>query len=264
MAQHRRHAGAIRRSAPSSAWLNRTIQPGWTSNNWSGYAIQRRKRGSFYSISGCWTVPRIKPGKTNRYASSWIGIDGYTNSALIQTGTEQEVENGKTVYYPWWEILPNTETRIAYPVSPLDNMYAKITRLSKRKWMIVLANKTKGWVFKTIQRYTGPGQSAEWIMEAPTNGGSIAILANYGTITFRRCRVNGRPPGLRRTDRGIMVQNGRTVSTPSLPGKGRDNFTIAYGSRIPRPPKQGTCRFERKRLSPSQAGKASLHAEVEL
>ncbi|UUZ79832.1 hypothetical protein LJK88_33015 [Paenibacillus sp. P26] len=91
----------------------------------------RRARNSFQCISGYWIVPRVKPSKQNQYSSAWIGIDGFGNSSLIQTGTEHDYENGKAVYYAWWEILPRAETRIARPVSPQDLMYARISKLGE-------------------------------------------------------------------------------------------------------------------------------------
>ncbi|WP_261381741.1 G1 family glutamic endopeptidase [Paenibacillus cremeus] len=106
------------------------VHPGWKSGNWSGYALKKAKKNSFYSISGYWIVPRVKPSKQNKYSSVWIGIDGFNNASLIQTGTEQDYVNGKAVYYPWWEILPEPETTISLPVSPNDLMFAKISKLN--------------------------------------------------------------------------------------------------------------------------------------
>ncbi|WP_081756910.1 G1 family glutamic endopeptidase [Gorillibacterium massiliense] len=210
-----------------------TVLPGWKSGNWSGYAINKTKRNSFRSISSYWVVPRVRASKQNKYSSIWVGIDGFGNSSLIQTGTEQDYVKGKAVYYPWWEILPAPETRIPYPVSPNDLMYANISKLGNSKWQIVLKNKTKGWTFRTIRTYTGPANTAEWIMEAPTVNNNTALLADYRKMGFKSCRLNNKNPILQRSNRGVMVQNGRVVSTPSLPNKSRDGFTVTYGSHIP-------------------------------
>jgi hypothetical protein len=230
----KQHSAPFKPSS-SRTLLRPAITPGWKSGNWSGYALERKKRGAYHSISGYWLVPPVKCSKKNGYSSAWIGIDGFNNSSLIQTGTEQEYVNGKKIYYAWWEILPAPETKIPYPVSPHDLMYARISRLSHKKWLILLANRTKGWVFKTVKTYTGPARTAEWIMEAPTINGQTSRLANYGKILFKCCRVNRRNPLLSKNNRGIMVQNKRIVSTPSLPNKQRNGFTVAYGSKIPCP-----------------------------
>ncbi|MBD3922974.1 hypothetical protein H8B09_30060 [Paenibacillus sp. PR3] len=213
------------------------MPPGWASGNWSGYALNKSKRGSCRDISGYWIVPLVKPSRTNTYSSAWIGIDGFGNSSLIQTGTEHDYVNGKTLYYAWWEILPAPETRIRFRVSPFDLMYARITKLGSNKWRILLANKTHGWVFKKVTTYNGPATTAEWIMEAPSLNGRTTRLANYKTILFKKCRLNRKNPLLQSSDRGIMIQRGKIVSTPSLPNQRRSSFFVAYGSRMPNPPK---------------------------
>lgn len=154
--------------------------------------------------------------------------------------TQHDYKNGKPVYYPWWEILPAPETKIPRPVSPGDLMYAKISKLRKNKWLILLRNKTKGWTFKKVKTHTGTASTAEWIMEATTVIGRTARLADYGKIRFYKCRLNYKNPLLIRKYRGIMIQNGRVVSTSSLPNKTKDGFSVAYGSQIPRPPKCST------------------------
>ncbi|NEN83581.1 hypothetical protein G3T11_14905 [Paenibacillus elgii] len=213
------------------------VRPGWKSGNWSGYALKKAKKNSFRSISGYWIVPRVKPGKKNGFSSAWIGIDGFGNPSLIQTGTQQDYKQGKAVYYAWWEILPAPETRISYPVSPHDLMYARISKQCKNKWLIVLRNKTKGWTFRKVKKYTGPATTAEWIMEAPSINNKTTRLAHYRKMLFKRCRVNDKNPLLKPSQRGIMIQNGRIVSTPSLPGKKRDSFFVAYGGKPPLPPR---------------------------
>ncbi|MGU3469741.1 G1 family glutamic endopeptidase [Paenibacillus sp. D51F] len=87
------------------------------------------------SISASWTVPFVLPSARSSYSSAWIGIDGYNNSSLIQTGTEHEYVNGKANYYAWLEILPQAETRIKLPVYPGDLIEASIVKLSLSKWL---------------------------------------------------------------------------------------------------------------------------------
>ncbi|WP_274364743.1 G1 family glutamic endopeptidase [Paenibacillus thermotolerans] len=224
-----------KRSAPfkptsSNIRTSSEVRSGWQSGNWSGYAIKKTKRNSFHTISGYWIVPRVKAGRTVAYSSAWIGIDGFRNRSLIQTGTEQDYERGKPVYYAWWEILPAPETIIRFPVSPGNLMYARISRLRKNKWMILLRNKTKGWTFKRVTTYKGPAASAEWIVEAPSINGKTTRLANYGKMRFSKCRLNRKNALLKTEHRGVMIQNNRVVSTPSLPNKSKNGFTVAYGS----------------------------------
>ena len=65
-------------------------------------------------------MPAVAATPTATYSATWVGVDGYSNSSLIQTGTEQDYYCGAAHYSAWWEILPAAETVIspyAYPVS---------------------------------------------------------------------------------------------------------------------------------------------------
>lgn len=215
-----------------------SIPPGWASHNWSGYAVEAVRKHDFTSISGDWIVPKVKASYKNSYSGAWIGIDGFNNDYLIQIGTVQEYKNGRAHYYAFWETLPNNKNivDIHYPVSPYDHMHAQIKNKCDSLWELLLVNKTKGWTFRKKVIYEGPGRSAEWIIEAPVINGVVAPLANYGKTKFFHLKVNRYEPGLQPIDRGVMIQNGRIVSTPSYPDYDGDAFAIAYGSQMPRPP----------------------------
>lgn len=198
---------------------------GWTSGNWSGYALSGRK-GAYNRVSAYWTVPFVFPSAQPTYSSAWIGIDGYNNASLIQTGTAHDFANGAASYYAWWEILPAEETVIPYPVRPGDRMRAVIANQGHGKWSILLCNLTRGWRFSTVQTYKGPQTSAEWIVEAPQVGGSISRLARLTPVVFSCCRANGRNPRLKPSQRGVMIQNGQRVSIPSRPNRAGDAFFV--------------------------------------
>lgn len=207
---------------------------GWSSSNWSGYAISG---SGFSAITGSWTVQAVSQTRRSTFSSQWIGIDGFNNSNLIQTGTESDFYSGSAHYDAWWEILPAAETVIpSISVSPGDSMSASVTRGSGGSWTITISDATKGQSFTTVQSYSGPQTSAEWIEEAPTVGGRIANLANYGQTTFDPGTVNGANPGLTFAESGIMVQKGVQVSTPSVPDVDSDGFNMEYGSTQPAPP----------------------------
>ena len=207
---------------------------GWASSNWSGYAITG---GPFNSVSGSWTVPAVSATKKATYSSDWVGIDGFNNSNLIQTGTESDFFSGRAHYDAWWEILPAAETVIpSITVHPGDHFSATITHGSGSTWTITIKDDSDGQSFTINQSYSGPQTSAEWIEEAPTVGGRIAPLAHYGSTVFDPGTANGGNPGLTAADGGTMVQHGVTVSTPSNPDKDTDGFTAAYGSAQPSPP----------------------------
>jgi hypothetical protein len=206
---------------------------GWASSNWSGYALS----GSGYtSATAQWVVQAVSPSHKATYSSEWVGIDGFNNSNLIQTGTESDYYNGSAHYDAWWEILPAAETVIpSIAVKPGDQMSAKISKVSGTSWTITITDASSG-SFTTTQTYTGPQTSAEWIEEAPSVGGRIAPLANYGQTTFDPGTVNGKNPVLTASDGGVMIQKGSQVSTDSNPDGDTDGFNMAYGAIAPAPP----------------------------
>jgi Peptidase A4 family len=215
---------------------------GWASSNWSGYAVTTTSSSPFTGVTANWTVPSARSSKKATYSAAWAGIDGFNNSSLIQTGTEQDYYNGSAHYAAWWTTSAQgfAEQPIAKPVSANDPMTATIGG-SGTSWTMTLADKSAShpWSFTEGPiTYTGPGASAEWIMEAPTVGGRIAPLANYSTLAFDGGTVNGAAPGLTANEGGEMVQGRQVVSTPSGPDKDAvpDGFAIAYGSTPPSAP----------------------------
>ncbi len=225
-------AGAVIAHRPRVAAT--TYQAGWASSNWSGYAIT----GSFSSVTGSWVVPSVLATKSATYSSDWVGIDGFNNSSLIQTGTESDYYSGSAHYGVWWEILPAAATFISsMTVHPGDVMAATITKGSSGSWTIKINDTTTGQGFSTTSTYTGPGTSAEWVLEAPTVGGRLATLAHYQSPDlFDPGTANGANPLLTASNGGVMIQKSRQVSTPSNPDSDTDGFNMAYGSTAPAPP----------------------------
>lgn len=358
------------------------IHAGWSSSNWSGYA--ETSAAPFSGVTGDWTVPTVT-GPNGSYSATWIGIDGFTNSSLIQTGTEQDYVNGNAQYSAWWTTSSQnfaeqtitagcSSTSAAVPVAgpgggiggshnssgghhgktgtpsattgqatsitassatltgtvnpggtatgyyfeygiassygtetstqsagsgtktvsvsasisglsasttydfqlvatysggtvtggngtfttatsasggsggagcgavkPGDAISADISQGAGSIWTITLADATEGWTFTTAVTYTGPGSSAEWIVEAPslcTVHCTVATLADYGQVTLDQGTVNGgAAPDLNVSEAGEMLaKNGSVISIPSAPDTRGDGFTCAYGATAPPPP----------------------------
>ena len=217
---------------------------GWASTNWSGYAVT----GSTYrAITGHWRVPSVSSTSSATYSAAWTGIDGFNNSSLIQTGTEQDYYNGAAHYAAWWTTSAQSfiEQAISEPVSPGDPISSSISQSNRStsSWTITLTDdsSTHGWTFTKTVTYSGPGTSAEWIMEAPTVGGRVATLAHYQSpTTVDPGTVNGVSPGLVSGNGGELVVRSKghyvVVSIPSVPDSDADGFNISYGSSAPQPP----------------------------
>ena len=217
-----------------------TANLGWQAQNWSGYALTGGT-GTYAAVTGCWTVPTVSASARDTYSSAWIGIDGDGNTDLIQTGTEQDWYQGSPLYLAWWEILPAAAQPIGY-VSPGDQMCASVARGTGGIWTISLNDKSTNGQFSTQQAYSGPEQSAEWVLERPlvcsSTSCQLSTLADYGQTTFDPGSVNGSSPHLTAADGGQMVDlsTGAPLSTPSNPDGDGDGFTTTYGSAQPTPP----------------------------
>ena len=224
-------AATISHGARVSASGTRSL--GWSSSNWSGYAVTG---SGFHAVTGAWNVPSVTGSTSSTYSSAWIGIDGYNNSNLIQTGTESDWYSGAAHYYAWWEILPAAETRVSLAVAPGDHMTAAITKGSGSTWTIQLTDASSGQTFSINKSYSGAGTSAEWIQEAPTVGGRIATIAHFSLVTFDPGTVNGAAPNLTSSEGGALVQKRKQLATPSTPDGDTDGFNVAYGATAPAPP----------------------------
>lgn len=206
---------------------------GWYSSNWAGYIVSG---GTYTSVAGQWTVPRVYPMTHNASSGLWIGIDGVHDGHLIQVGTEQDFRDGAPRYFAWWEILPAPAVLItSFAVRPGDRIQASITKVGTGRWRITIRD-AAGGSFSTIRSYTGRGGSAEWIEESPFVGGSIAPLARVGTATFDHALVNGANPRLTATEGGVLLRGSLRLATPSVPDADRDGFNVRRGAVAPSPP----------------------------
>ncbi len=203
------------------------------SPNWSGYAVEG---GPFTGVSGTFNVPDLNATSTEGDVGEWVGIDGASNNSLIQAGVGQRYDPAanSVLTYAWWEILPALSTPISMTVSPGDEMNVTIGQVSGTLWAISITDETTGERFLIDQDYTGPGTSAEWIVEAPTSGstGALDPLGNYVPgVTFTGLGVNGSATS---TTEVILNDGSSDLSVPSpLSANG---FTVAYGGTAPAAP----------------------------
>ncbi len=207
------------------------------SYNWSGYGLVEKKP-TFTSVSGYWIVPTAQAafGTCSGepvYASQWVGIDGFSNDELFQAGTDTAAECSSgitdTLYIAWIEWLPNSEIELTADVAPGDVLNVIVTATDwsggeSSNGTLLFTDFTKQWQISESVTASGlggtyvVGQSAEWIVERPEVGGSLATLANYvanpwyGT-TATDLKGKGYTPGSSRSATAYnitMVDNGGT------------------------------------------------------
>jgi Peptidase A4 family len=161
------------------------------SDIWCGYVLTGGVP-SFGWVDGFWKVPELLPDD-QQFAETavWVGIGGNGKGSLIQTGTNSQARRffGATVsaHYAWHEWYPGGSSRISnVPVAPGDEIYA-------RAWFenpfgkYFLANMTRG--YQAFTQDTAPGQpfvgeSAEWIVERPSENGVPQPLARFDPINI--------------------------------------------------------------------------------
>jgi Peptidase A4 family len=184
-----------------------------TSPNWSGYALTLPKGTSvpFYWVTGEWTVPFVQQAREVctggwDYSSQWVGIDGFSNNQLFQSGSAANVYCdpaaapgvNATEYFPWIEWLPAPEvilyrkltppSLLAFAAGDLVSVTCWVTNFTggvSKTGHLLFTDITQNWqVSLTISAAALGGSgvignSAEWIVERTQVNGSYATLPNY-------------------------------------------------------------------------------------
>ncbi len=173
-----------------------------TSGNWSGGVVYAPQGQSFRWIEGDWVVPDVDAPTENQwyYCANWIGIDGDGSNDVCQAGVECEVyRTGNSItrnIYPWWEWFPAGEVQITnLAINPGDmvSMLICTTGANATTASTFFSNRTTG--ASTSFSFNAPagtklaGNCAEWIVEAPTVGGSQSAIADYGEVFFSVCEA---------------------------------------------------------------------------
>lgn len=231
-------ASSVGRTSPTTygSGLAAVREPGglgWYSSNWAGYALAR---GTYRSVSGQWTIPAVSAAAGSGFSALWIGVDGFGNASLIQTGTEADVYGGRTHYSAWWEILPSPAVTIrGLAVRPGDRITASIARVATGRWRITIRDSRSGG-YSTTRSYGGPGTSAEWIEEAPVVLRHSTSLAVHGRVVFDNVKANGVDPHLRASEGGAMIRRGMIVDIPSAPDADGNGFALVEQITAPTRP----------------------------
>src|SRR5258706_2003241 len=154
-----------------------------TSSNWSGYAaltnLSNPQSNAVSDVKGTWTVPSVDCSVVsgNSYSSVWIGIDGYSDNSVEQTGTEQDCLNGQASYYAWYEMYPKFGYKVNLPVSAGNSIISEVQYIGNNRFVLSLTNTSNNTHFTTTQKARASRESAEWIVEAPSSSGGVLPLA---------------------------------------------------------------------------------------
>jgi len=147
-------------------------------------------------------VPNVDAPTQNQwfYSSNWIGIDGDGSPDVCQAGVECEAyRSGSSIsrnIYPWWEWFPLSEVQITnLAINPgRHGHHADLHHgAGSTSASVFFSNRTTGastsFVFNAPAGTELTGNCAEWIVEAPTVGGSQSAIADYGEVFFSVCEA---------------------------------------------------------------------------
>ncbi len=161
------------------------------STNWSGYAVAGGD-GAYHRVTASWTEPAVKCTSGDKFASFWIGLDGYSSHSVEQTGTDSDCAGRAASYSGWYEIYPAAPVYFRTKVRPGDHLSASVAFSGTDTYTLVLRDNTRGWTHTVTRNEAGLDRSsAEVITEAPSSGSGVLRLADFGTADFTAAKVNG-------------------------------------------------------------------------
>jgi hypothetical protein len=151
----------------------------YESGNWAGYAVVGT---DFTEARGSWTVPSVDcTANPNGAASFWVGIDGWDDDTVEQTGTESQCNGVELVTYAWYEFAPKGGVTIKkMHVSPGEEMLAEV-RYDGSEFLVTITDLTTGDSFNTREAMPkAKRSSAEWIAESNGYSG----LPDFNAVRF--------------------------------------------------------------------------------
>lgn len=171
------------------------------SANWAGYADSATGGTQFRYVAAQFTMPTVycprSPAGSSGYAysSHWVGLDGFSDSTVEQTGVAGYCNSAGTPgYYAWYEMYP--QGPVAYTgVSPGDTVQVSVFyNASTTGYNLFLKDVTTGG-YLLVTDYCPSGStclnsSAEVISEDP--GGAVANgynLADFGQANYENTIV---------------------------------------------------------------------------
>jgi len=194
------------------------------STNWSGYAAT----GRFTSVSATWTEPAGHCTSATRYASFWVGLDGFNSKTVEQTGSEVDCVGSSPRYFAWYEMYPAFPVNFGNRVRPGDHLTGSVTHTGGSSYTLVLKDTTQHWSHTVHKSLRAKNSSAEVIAEAPSTTAGVLPLADFGTVHFSNAKVNGSAMGRARPTKIVMINgSGRDKATVSSLSRGK-NFSATW------------------------------------
>jgi hypothetical protein len=202
----------------------------FTSGNWSGYAVIG---SDFTEARGSWIVPSVDcTGAPDSSASFWVGIDGWNDATVEQTGTDSDCDKLAPNYYAWIEFAPKPGVTItSVPVSPGDKMSGSVT-YNGSEFTVAIMNETTGKTYTASSVVPGAQRtSAEWIAEL---NNCCYGLSDFGTAHFGEdfTQASGTDFATNAATSGPMSAFGNDLQASFMVSGGNPNVFEAVPSRV--------------------------------
>jgi hypothetical protein len=181
------------------------------SYNWGGYAVcvpfsncqaclshssscNTATPGTVTDVRGSWTVPSIVGSygtmctdspKTWMDVATWIGIDGFIDGTVEQTGTASDCYYGQIYYYAWYEFYPEPSYTV-FAVHPGDYITADVSYSTVTHNFTTTITDVTSHRSVTSPSTAVPGaerSSAEWIAESAYFDGFLS-LTHFTGLAF--------------------------------------------------------------------------------
>jgi hypothetical protein len=217
--------GPVSRTTTLHAGLASSADPAVISSaNWAGYIASGAADG-YTSVSSSWTEPSGQCGQGDQYSAFWVGLDGYSDSTVEQTGSEVDCSGSTPEYSAWYEMYPAAPVYFTNPVEPGDEFSGSVT-YENNKFQIALADSTQGWS-QTVSQSLAAAElsSAEVVAEAPccTASAGVLPLTDFGSASFTSAMVNG--AGLCDASPEEIIMPDASVT----PVSSCEDFGVSYG-----------------------------------
>ena len=82
--------------------------------------------------------------KTEAVAALWVGLDGYANKTVEQTGVAEDCSGGAAQYAAWYEAFPAAPVYYANTVAPGDTIAESVTATTATAFTLTISDSTQG------------------------------------------------------------------------------------------------------------------------
>jgi Peptidase A4 family len=188
-AQAPAHGAGLARLVPGSLRVVGGGMAAVKSTNWGGYVDLASKGSTYSKVTANWTVPTLKctSATAGGFASFWVGLDGFNDSTVEQTGIRAICETAKTAEYEdWWEMYPAGVEIVHSTLKAGDKLTGTVV-VSGTKYTLSITDHTNPKnslsVTKSCAKSTCTDATADWITESHVVTNDIPY-PDYGTEAF--------------------------------------------------------------------------------